>query len=80
MVVRLATKSVYGGFESAGVSQEWAPKGAISAVLVLTSRPPVVTNFRRCCHGVLKLMGAVRMKIVSHWQRRAGRVYDWRGF
>jgi len=24
----------------------------------------------------LELLGAVRMKIVSHWRRRAGRVYD----
>jgi hypothetical protein len=34
MVVRLATKSVYGGLESGGVSQKWAPNGAISIVLV----------------------------------------------
>jgi hypothetical protein len=25
-------------------------------------------------------LGAVRMKIVSHWQRRAGRAYDCSGF
>ncbi len=34
MVVRLATKSVYGGLESGGVLQKWAPNGALSAVLV----------------------------------------------
>jgi len=28
----------------------------------------------------LGLLGALRMKIVSHWQRRAGRVYDLCGF
>jgi len=28
----------------------------------------------------LELLGAVRMKIVSYWRRRSGRVYDQRGF
>jgi hypothetical protein len=42
------------------VWQEWAADGAISAVLVRISEH----------------LGAVRMKIVSHYRRTAGWVYD----